>query len=54
MKMVGHVKCLTKEPQNIYVTLKVPVTTTADDTYFFLYFNLSKEVRLAVSCESSA
>ena len=37
----------------LYLTLKVPITTAADGTLYF-YFYLSKEIRLDVSCESSA
>ena len=35
------------------LTLKAPNKIAADDTLFF-YFYLSKEIRLDVSCESSA
>ena len=34
------------------LTLKAPITTTADDIYFFLVF--SEKIRLDVSSESSA
>ena len=38
---------------NSFLTLKAPITTTADDTFVF-YFYVLKKIKLDVSCESSA
>ena len=38
--------------ESILLTLKVLITTTADDTDFFFHF--SEIIRLYISCESSA
>ena len=53
--LLGYVFLTTTELQmwEGVLTLKGPNKIAADDTLFF-YFYLSKEIRLAVSCESSA
>ena len=36
------------------LTLKVPITTAADDIHKYLFHHFSEKIRLDISCESSA
>ena len=40
--------------KEFFLTLKVPITTAAEDPFNFYYYYYSQKISLDISCESSA